>query len=445
MKESIVARSSIVLGLAAALSIGCSLDASETDESESEYRKKPKATENWSSITVELPTGSCQPGGTCSRPLGAAASVTLDGKAIALGAANRVAPGDHTLVVNGVGSTIKLVAGKSRTLTLPTAHRKCTAANLPTVTQTDFGSSVSIANAACPSSATLVASGSGNSGKPAITLYKYDYGCPSGHAVGTLGTSSNGAQCTSLTAERVYSVNVNGRCVDLTQTRADGGSGINPKDACNLYVGGDTSWVPASSSSNQTKIQDYDLAFVPGEYSVAIGSSTKTFKLKEGDTSEIAFALPVEGSVPGVFSTNISFADARELPDASTATITSSCSGDRSYSLPATTRVTQKHKAFAATNCVYTFAAAGRTEALSQTRTNAIKLQRLDVDDVEITREDGTTAIVGGTYELFFGGVRVAGPFNTNTGIDVLPGTYELVTSFSTADGPQKQRDTLTL
>ena len=50
-----------------------------------------------------------------------------------------------------------------------------------------------------------------------------------------------------------------------------------------------------------------------------------------------------------------------------------------------------------------------------------------------------------GTYELYFGGTRVAGPFPTNSGVDLLPGTYELVTSFSTADGPQVQRETLTL
>ena len=87
----------------------------------------------------------------------------------------------------------------------------------------------------------------------------------------------------------------------------------------------------------------------------------------------------------------------------------------------------------------------GRPTALSQTSTNSIKLHRLDVDNVEVTKEDGSTYLVTGKYEVFFGGTRVAGPYNTNGGIDLLPGTYELVVTFNTADGPQTQRETFTL
>jgi hypothetical protein len=64
---------------------------------------------------------------------------------------------------------------------------------------------------------------------------------------------------------------------------------------------------------------------------------------------------------------------------------------------------------------------------------------------VEVTREDGSRYTTSGKYELYYGGSRVAGPFDTNTGIDVLGGTYELVITFSTADGPQTQRHTIQL
>jgi hypothetical protein len=83
---------------------------------------------------------------------------------------------------------------------------------------------------------------------------------------------------------------------------------------------------------------------------------------------------------------------------------------------------------------------------LSQTSPNAIGLHRLDVDNVTITREDldGGTYSVVGTYTLNYGGVQVAGPYNTGTGIDVLPGTYEFSLTYTDFDGPQTQTQTLT-
>ena len=447
--KTLIFRSSIVLGLAASLVAGCSSVGADdgSDATDSELRKKPTATENWSNLTVQLPTGSCQPGGSCSHPLGAAANITLDGAAISLGAANRIKPGDHTLAVNNVGTTVTLAAGASRTPVLPTAHRKCNAAGLPSVAQTDFGSSVSLANASCPTTTSRVASGGGGS-KPAITLHYYNWGCPAANVTGTLNSSTSSATCASLRSDRVYSVNVNGTCIDLRATRADGQYGINPAEACNSYVAGDTSWVAAANINAQ--ILDYDLAFVPGDYALSIaasggGATTQNFTLKEGDTSEIAIALPVIGSIPSTFATAVTFTDPRELPDAKVATITSSCGGDRAYSVPPTTTTALNLKAFQASACVYTFSAGGRTVTLNQTAANTVSLNRLDVDNVVVTRENGSTYTVTGTYEIYFGGTRVAGPFNTNTGIDLFPGTYELVTSFSTADGPQTQRETIVL
>jgi hypothetical protein len=445
MKNTII-RGAVLFGALATI-IGCSAITSD-DEGESTdegLRKKPKASENWSNLTVQLPTGSCQPGGSCSRPLGATANITLDGSAIGLGAVQRIKPGAHALAVNGVSTTVNLTAGESKTFVLPTARRKCTAAGLPTVSQTDFGKSVSLSNAACPSTAAIDTS-TGTSTKPNVVLHWYNWNCPSGNVTGTLNSSTQASQCSSLRTDRVYSISVNGQCFNLQTNRPDGQYGINPAEACNLYVNGDLSWTAGNAvANNAANFADYDLAFVPGKYSVLVGSSTETFTLAQGDQKEIPLTLPVVGAVPDTFNTNISFLDSRELPDAAAGTITSSCSGDRSYSIPATTTTQLKLKAFEQSNCTYTLNVGGRQVTLSQTTTNTVKLNRLDVDNVEVTKEDGTTYTTTGRYEVYFGGTRVAGPYNTNTGIDLLPGTYELVITYTTADGQQTQRETFTL
>jgi hypothetical protein len=62
-----------------------------------------------------------------------------------------------------------------------------------------------------------------------------------------------------------------------------------------------------------------------------------------------------------------------------------------------------------------------------------------------VTREDGTTYTTRGSYEIYFGGARVAGPYATSTGLDLLPGTYELVLTYATADGSKTQHKTMSL
>jgi hypothetical protein len=84
----------------------------------------------------------------------------------------------------------------------------------------------------------------------------------------------------------------------------------------------------------------------------------------------------------------------------------------------------------------YAFEAAGRQVPLADLN-NDVHLHRLDIDDVIVTREDGTSFTTAGTYVLNFGGKKIAGPFNTKTGLDLLPGTYEVVVSYTTALGPQ--------
>lgn len=443
--KNIIMKGAVLFGVLATV-FGCSaITGDEGEESSADdLRKKPKGSENWSNLTVQLPTGSCQPGGSCSRPLGQTATIALDGANIALGAVQRIKPGGHTIAVNGVSTTVNLNAGDSKTFVLPTARRKCTAAGLPNVSQTDFGKNVALSNAACPSTAQIDPTSGGSSAKPNVVLHWYNWNCPSANVTGSLTSTTTSSQCSSLRSDRVYSVSVNGQCVNLQSARPDGQTGISPTEACNLYVSGDVSWAN-SALQTTAKLADHDIAFVPGKYTVTVGSTTDSFTLTQGEQEEVALTLPVIGSVPDVFKTNISFADPRELPDAVAATITSSCSGERAYSVPATTTTQLKLNAFVESACVYTLNAAGRQVALSQTTTNSVKLYRLDVDNVEVTKEDGSTYTTTGKYEVFFGGTRVAGPYNTNTGIDLLPGTYELVVTFNTADGPQTQRETFTL
>jgi hypothetical protein len=44
---------------------------------------------------------------------------------------------------------------------------------------------------------------------------------------------------------------------------------------------------------------------------------------------------------------------------------------------------------------------------------------------------------------LDFGGVQVAGPYTTPSGVDVLPGTYGFVLNFTDVNGAETQSQTL--
>jgi hypothetical protein len=187
-------------------------------------------------------------------------------------------------------------------------------------------------------------------------------------------------------------------------------------------------------------------AFVPGPISATVNGATQSLTLNEGDETDFAFTLPVVGSVPATFTTTVTFGDSRDNADAVRGTITSSCSGDRSYTIPSATGTPAALTltAFVNSGCTYTLNVGGRTQTLNQSMSNAVTLHRIDVDAVTITREDGSTYTVSGTYTLNFGGVQVAGPYNTGTGIDVLPGTYQFSLNYTDADGPKTQTQTLT-
>lgn len=429
-------RTPIALSLLVALSglvVACSSVSDDVASGEDDYRVKPKDSENWANLTIALPTGSCLPGNTCTRPLGTNPSIQLDGSNVAIGATTRVRPGDHVIAANGGTKKITLSAGQQRTFVLPVARSKCTATALGTVPQTDFGKTVTLTNAVCPTTVL----GSSAPATPVLATSAVDpyYSAGCGQVLTKFGTP--GTACSLYAPYTVYGLRINGgECLSV--------SPINAQTACNAAVANDWSWAKISASSGSLLATDQ--AFVPDTYSVTIDGATKTFKLDEGDLTDVPLTLPALGTVPNVFTTKLSFVEARELPSAGlSTTISSSCAGDRNYTVAPNAQGTLELKAFAAPGCVYTLSAGGRTAELTQTSTNTFKIHRLDVDDVEVQRENGSVYNQRGTYELFFNGARVVGPLPTNTGIDVLPGTYELVISYSTADGAKTQRQTFTL
>jgi hypothetical protein len=203
----------------------------------------------------------------------------------------------------------------------------------------------------------------------------------------------------------------------------------------------------ATNTAGTTPLTDAYQAFPPGTLTANVNGTPQTLTVNLGDEADFNLNLPVLGVVPSTFTTQITFADPRANPDAAQGTITSSCSGDQTYTIPSAAAGTPAPltlTAFVNSSCVYTLTVAGIKQVLDQTKANAITLNRLDVNAVTITREDGSTYTVNGTYTLNSGGIQVAGPYNTGTGIYVLPGTYQFSLSFTDFDGPQTQTQTIT-
>lgn len=59
-----------------------------------------------------------------------------------------------------------------------------------------------------------------------------------------------------------------------------------------------------------------------------------------------------------------------------------------------------------------------------------VAFQRLDVDDVEVTRVDGSKTMVAGTFHARLTGTNFAVSGPTKHGADVPPGTYDVSVSY---------------
>ena len=429
MRSFIVSRT-VILGAAfaaATTAAACSAGHPDVSSSAQNIVINPGGTENESDVTIQLPTDACVPGASCAKVLGATPSLYVDGVAVSLGGTTRIKPGSHNVAVNGIGWPLTTTAGEHTTVTLPVADTVCTDATLPNVPVTNFGGAFSVANAPCPTVATGSAVGvpSGSS-----VLYYYA-ACNASYVVGNPASSYNCAG--AYAGYNYYYENAAGTCVS-------GGAGVA---GCTAAQQG----AEVSSPGNTALTSAYE-AYAPGTITATVNGSTQTLTLNPGDETTFNISLPATSTLPATFATTLTFLDPRANPDATAGTITSSCAGDRSYTIPAATGTPAPLAltAFVNSACTYTLTVGGRTQALTQTAANAISLHRLDVDNVTVTRQDldGGTYTVVGTYTLNYGGVQVAGPYNTGTGIDVLPGTYEFSLTYTDFDGPQKQTQTLT-
>ncbi len=100
--------------------------------------------------------------------------------------------------------------------------------------------------------------------------------------------------------------------------------------------------------------------------------------------------------------------------------------------------------------------------ALNPGDTKTIQLERLDIDDVAVTREDGTVYNVKGTYQVFKqgaagswvpltsrtdcgAGAAAQATWPTGTGIDVPAGAYRVLVNYTTAEGAKTQDNTYTV
>jgi hypothetical protein len=413
------------LGLVTACSISPFEDADATDK---ELRVREVGTEAMATLVLKLARGTCLPGEGCGRPLAAAPTLRLDDTPMALEQPLRVTPGEHTLVVNETKATITLDAGATRTLALPVVRRVCVDESAAPLPPTDFGRLPTVRNARCPSAASIDGAPPVELPEASIDLFTGTT-CNDERIVANLTRRATVCSDTRLGTQTVRSVRAGGICYRVLDRPF--------RPFCEAWVqgGGAGIGLPLQVSS-------IDTAVVPGTYAFAVetpnGPATDTRVVAEGEATDLEFRLPLVGTVPPRFDVNLDFQDPRELPDAVATRITSNC--ERSYSVPATARGVMNLKAFVFPECTYTMSVGGRSVPIPQNTSTNVVLYRLDIDDVLVTREDGSIFVTPGTYDIFFGGARVAGPFTTNTGLDLLPGEYEVVVRYPTAEGTKANR-----
>jgi hypothetical protein len=422
----------------AILAAACSSASSDAASAGDSLVVNPAGDEHESTLVVRLPNDACLPGAACPKVLGTAPTVYVDGTQVAIGASTLLSPGTHNVAVNNLGAQVTTNPGDNITLTLPIVQAACTNAAPPGVPATAFGKTLNLTNAPCPT--TLQGSSVGVNGPRSIDgqIY-YDSGCSSNDTfaqrIANASPSAMCAQSTSYYPNASYNYKAaGGGCVTIGYGMA----------ACLSAV----SLVTLGPGS--TLLSPSWQAYPPGTLSASVNGAAQTLAINAGDEVPFAISLPVIGTVPATFATNVTFLSAKSNPDAGVATITSSCAGERSYSFPASVAAAAPPAAlalaaFVSAGCNYTLSAGGRTVALSQATTNNVSVNRLDVNDVTLKRDDGSTFTVKGTWTLNFGGVQVAGPFNTGTGIDVLPGTYQLTVSYTDLNGRQTSSQSVSL
>ena len=438
MNAELLARWSLTL-LVASVS-GCSSAApEEVDTTDEQLTVTPTGDERLGRLLLLLPPGFCRPQDSCASPLEKLPDMYLDGLPIHLGRTRRVVPGAHVLKVNEATWPLSLQAGENREVRLPVVRRTCMDAPPYQTPAHDFGSTPPTYRGNCPSSV----------GGPTTTLRTVNVKL----MVGPLGdTEYYGRQLTlnddcsraDFQQPLVNYVTGGRRSYSLSTTQP-------VSVICRIYQLGNFDLL-GDLIKDQTSVGSQYAVFAPGDYSYFQASwlPRVSFALAEGEVRDLSVSQKIPappGSQPRrPFETFVTFADARNLlPTATIPSIESSCKEEPAYNFRENLSGTVHLTAYQSDRCKYALFTSGRSVKLDQDRPNNITLRRLDIDDVVVTREDGSSYTVRGLFELYFEGRSVGGPARTHVGLDVFPGTYELVVRYKTALGDQVSRTSVTL
>lgn len=191
-------------------------------------------------------------------------------------------------------------------------------------------------------------------------------------------------------------------------------------------------WSGSSSSS---------LALLEGSYTVTTSSGTVGVSLSPG-----AFQVVSQGSSSAARGDLVVTPPSdRELPNARPDELLLTLDGSGRNKMVVDTRSAYTVKAVgfdnvAETNLTATLGPRSMRIALRDGQAASLNLGRIDVDDVLVTRENGTTYEARGRYTVtcITDGTDV-GSFSTKTGLDVLPGDYRVDLTYSTEEGPKSQ------
>jgi hypothetical protein len=464
---------------------GCAGPELPTDDASEAERVHPGGDENMARVTVSLPTGVCAPGGACGKSLVALPSLTIDGVAVSFDTVTRLVAGNHVLAVaNGASdvflasqnSIFTVAASEVKTITLAAARRICNPVGSVSVTPPSFGKVPLLSRNACPSVSAVASTGPSFEaqivGGPKISAGSncdsfdsfnsaYHNSMTRGAVTSTYYYYSDRDLCKavigSLTgapyidlvdgSRFIASVAAGTSCADLGgllnfNTPATGTSRV---DSLNASIAGHTSlgsfpFLTACATAQSllgtsaTSVSQWT-AGLAGKLTFTNGVTSVDKTIGEGEVAEYTFDMGVVGTVPSTFDTVVSVAT-RELPTpltASTCAIVASDGCGTGYSFSAATG-SQSLRAYVYPECQYFLEVAGVRVAIDS-HGGSYRIGRADVDDVTVRREDGTTYVTRGTYEVWQSGARVNGPFPTDSGVDLLPGSYEVRVTYTSLTG----------
>lgn len=389
----------------------------------------PTGEEHWARVTFRLPAGGCQ--------LGVAAegcqwyvdgrTFAVDGQRVPI-APLRLRPGRHVVSLRGTAQTLTVAADEVRDFPLAAARLTCVELPWPATPRTDFGATHALARPQCPGWLR-------STSPPPVVLFSESPTCKiaSGHP-GSATVLEASDDCASL-SEGVWTsaFGAEGRCERPLAP-------MSLRAACEDYRRD-----PLRYGRSAAPFEVGMNVFLPGDYvAPREGTTDVPVHLVGDEATDLSIELPVVGALPAVFTTQVSFVDRPALRDAARPTITSSCPTDRRLEL-VTSGETLELAAFQSPGCDYVLHAGPSAFPLDQAGQNRVLLRRLDIADVQVTREDGTTYKTPGRYTIRAADGTTTEEHATPSGLDVLPGTYEIITRFQTGDGEQQHRSTVTL